>query len=295
MVECAPLAAVEVLMLCEKLKEILVKEETVQPVKTPVTVAGDIHGQLYDLLELFEVVGKPPYTNYLFLGDYVDRGFYSVECVSLIAAFKIRYPDRITILRGNHESRQITQVYGFYDECLKKYGNGAVWKFFTDAFNYLPLTALVAGEVFCNHGGLSPYLETIDQIRSVNRIQDVPHDGPMCDLLWSDPDDAPGWQPSPRGAGWNFGKDITEKFNHTNGLKCICRAHQLVSDGYNWSHGEQVVTVFSAPNYCYRCGNLAAIMEMDDNNTWPPQFTKFDPAPKRADPNVIRRMPDYFL
>lgn len=178
-------------------------------------------------------------------GDYVDRGYYSVETVTLLVALKIRYPSRITILRGNHESRQITQVYGFYDECLRKYGNANVWKYFTDLFDYLPLTALIDNQIFCLHGGLSPSIDTLDNIRALDRIQEVPHEGPMCDLLWSDPDDRCGWGISPRGAGYTFGQDISEAFNHNNGLTLIARAHQLVMEGYNWSQDRNVVTIFS--------------------------------------------------
>lgn len=241
-------------------------------------------------MELFRIGGKSPDTNYLFMGDYVDRGYYSVETVTLLVALKVRYRERITILRGNHESRQITQVYGFYDECLRKYGNANVWKYFTDLFDYLPLTALVDGQIFCLHGGLSPSIDSLDHIRALDRLQEVPHEGPMCDLLWSDPDDRGGWGISPRGAGYTFGQvsektivanilnktmhlhvgiltlqDISETFNSTNGLTLVSRAHQLVMEGYNWCHDRNVVTIFSAPNYCYRCGNQAALMELDDS------------------------------
>ncbi|KAG5320384.1 PP2AA phosphatase, partial [Pseudoatta argentina] len=274
-------------------KEILAKESNVQEVKCPVTVCGDVHGQFHDLMELFRIGGKSPDTNYLFMGDYVDRGYYSVETVTLLVALNVRYRERITILRGNHESRQITQVYGFYDECLRKYGNANVWKFFTDLFDYLPLTALVDGQIFCLHGGLSPSIDTLDHIRALDRLQEVPHEGPMCDLLWSDPDDRGGWGISPRGAGYTFGQDISETFNHSNGLTLVSRAHQLVMEGYNWCHDRNVVTIFSAPNYCYRCGNQAAIMELDDALKY--SFLQFDPAPRRGEPHVTRRTPDYFL
>jgi len=257
-----PLLESEITELTLKAKDVLINESNVQPVSGPVTVCGDVHGQWHDLIELYRIGGSVPDTNYLFMGDYVDRGYYSVETVSLLVTLKVRYPDRIFILRGNHESRQITQVYGFYDECLRKYGSANVWKLFTDLFDYLPLTALVENQIFCLHGGLSPSIDTLDHIRQLDRIQEVPHEGPMCDLLWSDPDDRCGWGISPRGAGFTFGQDISEQHNHKNGLNLVARAHQLVMDGYNWSHEMNVVTIFSAPNYCYRCGNQGAIMEV---------------------------------
>ncbi len=243
---------------------------------------------------LYVYIGGPvPETNYLFMGDYVDRGYYSVETVSLLLCLKTRYPERVYLLRGNHESRQITQVYGFFDECVRKYGSGNVWKLFTDLFDYLPLTALIDDNIFCLHGGLSPSVNTLDQIRQLDRVQEVPHEGAMCDLLWSDPDERRGWGISPRGAGYTFGSDVSEMFNQRNGLTLVSRAHQLAMDGYNWSHNTQVVTIFSAPNYCYRCGNQAAIMEVDEYLSR--SFLQFDPAPRRGEPIVSKRPPDYFL
>ena len=139
-------------------------------------------------MELLKVGGECPVTNYLFMGDFVDRGFYSVETFLLLLALKVRYPDRIMLIRGNHESRQITQVYGFYDECLRKYGSVNVWRYCTDIFDYLALAAIIDDRIFCVHGGLSPAINNLDDIRNIDRKQEVPHDGAMCDLMWSDPD-----------------------------------------------------------------------------------------------------------
>jgi serine/threonine-protein phosphatase 2A catalytic subunit len=281
--------------LCEKAREILQEESNCQPVRCPVTVCGDIHGQFLDLKELFCIGGCPPETNYVFLGDYVDRGYYSVKTVSLMFLYKTRYKDRFTLLRGNHESRQITQVYGFFDECMRTYSCADVWKLFTDTFDYLPVTAVIENQIICMHGGLSPSLDSLDNIQQLDRIQEVPHEGPMCDLLWSDPDDRCGWGISPRGAGYTFGQDVSEQFNHANGLKLIARAHQLVMEGYNWGHDRNTVTIFSAPNYCYRCGNQAAVMEIDEHLKY--TFLQFDPPPqqKETPSDGVKRSPDYFL
>ena len=145
---------------------------------------------------------------------------------------QVRYPERITLIRGNHESRQITQVYGFYDECLRKYGSVNVWRYCTEIFDYLALAAVIDQKIFCVHGGLSPSISTLDEIRGLDRKQEVPHDGAMCDLMWSDPDEISGWSVSPRGAGYLFGGDIVDKFNHQNNIDLIARAHQLVMEGY---------------------------------------------------------------
>ncbi|XP_064993344.1 serine/threonine-protein phosphatase PP-X isozyme 2-like isoform X1 [Musa acuminata AAA Group] len=245
--------------------------------------------------ELFKVGGECPKTNYLFLGDFVDRGFYSVETFLLLLALKVRYPDRITLIRGNHESRQITQVYGFYDECLRKYGSVNVWRYCTDIFDYLSLSALIENKIFSVHGGLSPAITTLDQIRTIDRKQEVPHDGGMCDLLWSDPEDAvDGWGISPRGAGYLFGGNVVMSFNHSNNIDYICRAHQLVMEGYKWMFNNQIITVWSAPNYCYRCGNVAAILQLDEGLN--KQFQVFEAAPheSRGIPSK-KPPPDYFL
>ena len=255
----------ELRILCEKVKEILIEESNVQPVKAPVTICGDIHGQFHDLLELFNKGGQIPDSRYVFMGDYVDRGFNSVETFQLLLALKLKYPSHITLLRGNHETRQITTVYGFYDETIRKYGNANPWKYSTEVFDYLGIGAVVEGKIFCIHGGLSPEIKTIDQVRLIDRRMEIPHEGPFCDLMWSDPEDIETWAMSPRGAGWLFGSKVTSEFNHINDLTLIARAHQLVMDGFKyWFRDQNLVTVWSAPNYCYRCGNVASILNVNE-------------------------------
>ncbi|XP_009997229.1 PREDICTED: serine/threonine-protein phosphatase 6 catalytic subunit [Chaetura pelagica] len=226
-------------------------------------------------------------------GDFVDRGYYSLETFTYLLALKAKWPDRITLLRGNHESRQITQVYGFYDECQTKYGNANAWRYCTKVFDMLTIAALIDEQILCVHGGLSPDIKTLDQIRTIERNQEIPHKGAFCDLVWSDPEDVDTWAISPRGAGWLFGAKVTNEFVHINNLKLICRAHQLVHEGYKFMFDEKLVTVWSAPNYCYRCGNIASIMVFKDVNTREPKLFRAVPDSERVIPP--RTTTPYFL
>ena len=256
----------EVKSLCITLKSMLSLDDNILCLASPITVCGDLHGQFFDLLEIFNISGDVLETNYLFMGDFVDRGTFSVETILLLFVLKVRFPERIWLIRGNHECRQITQVYGFYDECVRKYGSGNVWRYCCDVFDTLSIGAIIDGNVFAVHGGLSPTIETLDDIRmKIDRFQEIPHEGSFCDLLWSDPEESvDGFGISNRGAGYVFGQDTVERFNHLNGLEYIARAHQLVMEGYKWMFNDQLVTIWSAPNYCYRCGNVAAVLSIDN-------------------------------
>ena len=210
----------------------------------------------------------------------------------------MRYPQRIYLIRGNHENRDISQIYGFYDECLQKYGNINIWKYFIELFNFLPLTAVIDSQIFCVHGGLSPSIDALDHINTnINRFQDIPLEGAMCDLVWTDPEDFNGWHMAPKGSGFTFGQDITEDFLHNNKLKLIVRGHQLTMKGYCWYHNEQLCTVFSAPNYCYRFGNKGAIMEVNEYLNY--NFLQYGPNAQQAtkeDQEIKnKRAIDYFL
>ena len=230
--------------LIEKLTEILIEESNISLIKSPVIICGDIHGQFYDLLKLLSLGGSLPKTNYLFLGDYVDRGNNSVEVIELLFCYKLKYPNNIFLLRGNHESRQISFTYGFYEEITRKYGNSNPWRYIMDLFDYLPLSAIIEQKIFCVHGGLSPFISTVDQIRLINRKLEIPHDGAFCDLLWSDPDDIETWNISSRGAGWIFGYKVVNEFNYLNGIELICRAHQLVNEGYKFWFKDKNLVIF---------------------------------------------------
>ncbi|KAJ2337163.1 serine/threonine protein phosphatase Pzh1 [Coemansia sp. RSA 2681] len=232
----------EIIAVCHAAREVFLAQPTLLQLAAPVKITGDIHGQYTDLLRLFDKCGYPPHCNYLFLGDYVDRGKQSLETMLLLMCFKIKYPDNFFLLRGNHECANVTRVYGFYDEC-KRRCNVKVWKAFVNAFNALPVAAVVASKIFCVHGGLSPDLATMDQVRQLPRPCDVPDHGVLNDLLWSDPSDtAADWEENERGVSYCFGKSVITEFLRRMDFDLICRAHMVVEDGYEFFHGRQLVT-----------------------------------------------------
>lgn len=265
----------------------LFKSETnILELKYPITVCGDVHGQFFDLVRLFEVGGDPKDTQYLFLGDYVDRGCFSSEVVFYLYALKIVYPKSFYMLRGNHECRQLTSFFNFKDECLYKY-NISIYEAIMESFDHLPLAAIVNKAFFCVHGGLSPDVTTLEDIRAIERHQEIPREGPMCDLLWSDPfeveasEDDQGQADSDQTAwfGYNetrqcsyvYGVEAVKRFLKDNKLTSVIRAHEAQVDGYkmqmvNRASGiPRVITIFSAPNYCDVYKNKAACLKFDNN------------------------------
>ena len=254
----------EIEFIITEAKKVLISQPALLELEAPIQICGDIHGQYHDLLRMFEYCGFPPDANYLFLGDYVDRGKNGLECICLLFAYKIKYPENFFLLRGNHECASINRIYGFYDECKRRY-NIKMWKTFTDCFNCLPVAAIVDEKIFCCHGGLSPELQQLDQIKKIVRPTDVPDTGLLCDLLWSDPDkDMVGWGENDRGVSFTFGEDIVAQFLRKMDLDLVCRAHQVVEDGYEFFARRQLVTIFSAPNYCGEFDNAGGMMAVDE-------------------------------
>ena len=249
--------------------------------EAPIKICGDVHGQFYDLLRILEFGGYPPDANYLFLGDYVDRGKQSLETICLLLAYKIKYPENFFMTRGNHECSSINRIYGFYDECKKRFSI-KLWKTFTDCFNCLPVAAILDDKIICMHGGLGPDLDKIDRIRNIIRPTDVPERGLLCDLLWSDPDDSSnGFGSNERGVSVVYNGKIVQNFLKNNDLDLICRAHHVVEEGYEFFADRKLVTVFSAPNYCGEFDNAGAMMSVSENLNCSFQILK--PANKLED------------
>jgi len=255
----------EVTWIIETATEIIKEQPALLELEAPIQICGDVHGQHHDLLRLFEHCGAPGDANYLFLGDYVDRGKNGLETICLLLAYKIKYPENFFLLRGNHECASINRIYGFYDECKRRY-NIKMWKKFQDVFNVLPFAAIIEEKIFCIHAGLSPDLNSPEQIKRIARPCDVPDSGLLCDLLWSDPEaDISGWAENDRGVSYTFGADVVSKFLQKHDYDLIVRAHQVVEDGYEFFADRQLVTLFSAPNYCGEFDNAAAVMAIDES------------------------------
>eukprot|EP00158_Paraphelidium_tribonemae_P004415 Partr_v1_DN26742_c1_g1_i3_m8493 putative serine threonineprotein phosphatase len=228
-----------------------------------ITVCGDIHGQFYDLLNIFKMNGYPsPSHAYLFNGDFVDRGSFSVEVIFTLLAFKILYPSQFFMSRGNHETNDMNRVYGFEGEVKSKYTEAA-FKLFSEIFNSIPLCNVIENRAFVVHGGLFSRDDvSLSEIRAINRFRQPSNEGLMCEMLWSDPTSTPGRSLSKRGVGLQFGPDITEAFLKHNNLDILIRSHEVRDCGYEIDHNGKCVTVFSAPNYCDMVGNKGAYINI---------------------------------
>ncbi|GBE62017.1 serine threonine phosphatase [Babesia ovata] len=241
-----------------------------------ITICGDVHGQFYDLLNIFKINGVPSESNgYLFNGDFVDRGSFSVECTVALFLAKVLYPNKFYITRGNHETEALNKCYGFKGEVMSKYDE-KVYNLFCECFCYLPLGYVINRRVMIVHGGLfGEDGVTLDQLKNVDRVREPPDQGPMTDMLWSDPKPTAGRSPSKRGVACEFGPDVTSSFLKGNNLELLIRSHEVKQEGYEVDHGGQVITIFSAPNYCDQMGNKGAFIRMNGKDC-KPVFTQFD-------------------
>ena len=252
--------------IIDKSYEIFKKEESLLKIQAPLYICGDIHGQYYDLLRVFDILKYPPQSTFLFLGDYVDRGKQSLECLLLLLCLKIQYPDKIFLLRGNHECEALNKMYGFFDECKRRLSIKC-FKRITNLFNIMPISALINENILCMHGGLSKDLQNIDQINKILRPTDIPDEGLLCDLLWSDPNDAltEDFGINERNISVTFSKDYVKNFVEKNNLDLICRAHQVVEEGFEFFADMKLVTIFTAPNYMGEFDNNGGILEVGED------------------------------
>ncbi|KAI0147660.1 Serine/threonine-protein phosphatase PP1 [Xylariaceae sp. FL1272] len=253
--------------LCTKAKDLLLSQPSLLELQAPITIVGDLRGYHDSLLRTFEINKPPPENKFLFLGGYTQLTRQGIEVMCLCLAYKIKYPDTFFLLRGNRECGPVTRIRGLYDECKNRY-TVSLWKAFGQVFDVLPLAAVIDDRVFCVHGGLSPELESMEQIRGIERPVHVPDHGLVCDLLWSDPHKSDsGWSGNDRGVSVTFGADIVQDFLKKHNLDLIVRGHQVVKDGYEfWAEGK-LVTLCGTPDFSDD-GNAAAIMSIDERHQY---------------------------
>lgn len=244
------------------------------------TIVGDVHGQFYDLINFFEKNGLVSNDHsYLFNGDFVDRGSWSCEVIILLYLLKVLYPNKIFLNRGNHETKDMNKLYGFEDECKYKYGEN-IFKMFQKSFKELSLITLLNNEYLIMHGGLlsNEELKLIDIKRDLKKY-DNPKEGMEMELLWTDPQEELGYGMSKRGIGVQFGPDITKKFIQANGIKKVIRSHEVRMEGYSLEHDGNLITIFSAPNYCDSTGNKGALINVTYSDGFRMDFKQFDAVP----------------
>lgn len=263
----------EIINICNKAMDVLILEPNIRRIESNVIVVGDIHGQFSDLLYIFDTYGVPENTKYIFLGDFVDRGENSLECILYLLIYKVLYPNNVTLLRGNHEQRQINKVYGFYDEVILRYSNSNVWNIINNVFDYLNLGCIIDGRYLCVHGGISPRV-TLNRLERINRFEKISEQSIINDVIWSDPFYKMGASPNPRGSGFLFGEDILKQFLIFNNVEMLIRSHQLAIEGFKWDFDGYCLTVWSAPNYMGKCSNPASVLIVEKNQSITPRNIK---------------------
>lgn len=239
-----------IMQVCARVIPILQSESNVIHVSSPINVCGDVHGDFLNVLQIFDIFDYPPDGRYLFLGDYVDRGDNSVDTLTIILCYKVKYPEHLFLIRGNHENHNLPVFYGTYSEILRKYGDSLVYLAFLEVFKAMPLAAIIDDRYFCVHGGLGPNLKKVEQIDNENRfLNDFVQNSLVNNILWSDPSENPGYTLSPRGSGYFWGPDVTKQFLHENNLLLIIRGHENQDCGFKFNHDDLVLTIFSSPHY----------------------------------------------
>lgn len=306
--ESANLTFEEINLILDNVQIILQKEPTLLELNPLITVVGDVHGQFHDLLRIFDHCGYPPKTNYLFLGDYIDRGFRSIETIILLFCFKILFPQNIFLIRGNHEFSGVNSRYGFRAEIRKQFllKGSQIWVKFNDVFNFLPLAAIINDKIFCIHGGISPHLHSMDEIKNIqkpigeNFIFDDNHfiEGIVPDLMWGESDpNIKKWRVGDNGMSVCFGLDPVEEFVKKFKLKFICRGHQVAMEGieYPFFPNKSFITVFSAPMFKFASKNKAAVIHIDEKleytvTTFEPKMPNFDPETAKKYEKILQNL-----
>jgi len=253
--------------LCAQAKEQLLREPSMLDLEAPLTIAAYLTGRMDQLNQIFSGQGEPSFDlrrPYLFLGNYVNRGIQGSDVLVTLMAYKCQFPEKLYMLRGRHDCRQIARMSEFYEEVCRLYSR-KLWRSFIDVLNHLPLCARVNGRVFCVSGGISPELRHLEQINELHRPLEVPKEGLLTDLLWSDPTDCQGWGPSDRGLSYTFGQDVFEEFCETNHIELMVRGMQLSQHGYEYFFQQRLVNVFTCANYMGEWDNRAAVMLLDED------------------------------
>jgi diadenosine tetraphosphatase ApaH/serine/threonine PP2A family protein phosphatase len=259
----------QLITLIDSAAAVIEKEPNIVDVTGPVHIVGNIHGQFEDLLHIFDTLGLAG-QKYVFLGNYVNRGSKSIEVISTLLGLKILHPERITVLRGNHECVKICEIYGFLEEIKKKYQDESLLAHFSRVFNVLPLVArLNNGKAIAVHGGISQHVASLKDVEVLDRFKEIEDAGPITDLTWADPDEnTEEFNPSPRGCSFIFGKAPFLKFMDANGIKLLFRSHQMIAEGYNVQFDGRLITVYSAPNYCGSCNNKSSVFTLDGESNY---------------------------